>query len=218
MDKEQTKELLNSLRIIIVGIFFWVLKPRYFTAIFLSGDNFFNVFGFEIIGTILVLIGVMIIFRSYPFAYSLISSIYIIFIFVINILDFILYGSYGYRAFQEYSFFFTSIMLVFISKLMQDGLRHFGSTELARKWSSFAIIIFFGFTVPNYTYLTLKNLGYITLNQVVINGRVFIAFLPAIAVFLFCMAYYLSYLIRSYKYLSNIQKKYNKTAKKESAE
>ena len=91
MDKEQTKELLVSLKIIIVGIFFWVLKPRYLTILFLSNNNFFNMFGFEIIGTILVLIGVMIIFRSYPFAYSLVSSMYIVFIFIINILDFILY-------------------------------------------------------------------------------------------------------------------------------
>ena len=111
MDKEQTKELLVSLKIIIVGIFFWVLKPRYLTILFLSNNNFFNMFGFEIIGTILVLIGVMIIFRSYPFAYSLVSSMYIVFIFIINILDFILYENFGYRAFQEYSVFFTSIML-----------------------------------------------------------------------------------------------------------
>jgi len=214
VDKEQTKELLVSLKIIIVGIFFWVLKPRYLTILFLSNNNFFNMFGFEIIGTILVLIGVMIIFRSYPFAYSLVSSMYIVFIFIINILDFILYENFGYRAFQEYSVFFTSIMLVFISKLMQDGLRHFGSTELARKWSSFASIIFFGFSLPAFTFLTLKNLGYVTLNLINIDGTVFIRLLPVVIVLSFCMIYYMYYLVRSFKYLSNIQKKYLKKCEK----
>lgn len=212
LDKEQTKELSAALKLIIVGIFFWILKPRLITRFFLPADNFFNIFGIEILGTILVLIGVMIIFRSYPFAYSLISSLYIIFIFLINVLEFFMYDNFGYRMFQSYTPFFTSIMLFFVSKLMQDALRHFGSTELARKWSGFAIIIIFGFTIPNYTWLTLKNLGYINFTGIDINGKIFISMLPVLIVVIFCMIYYSYYLIRSFNYLSGIQKKYNKKA------
>lgn len=201
------------MRLIIVGIFFWVLKPRYITSFFLPPDNFLNMFGFEIIGTILVLIGILIIFRVYPFAYSIISSVYILFILLINILDFFLYNNADFKKFQEYSVFFTSIMLIFISKLVQDGLRHFGSSELARKWSGFAIIIFFGISIPSYTYLTLKNLGCISFSFHTITKNMILGFLPVGIVALFCMAYYLIYLAKSLKYLSSIQKKYNEAKK-----
>lgn len=206
------------MRLIIVGIFFWIIKPRYLTNIIFDETNFFNVFGFEIIGTILVLIGVAIIFRVYPFAYSIISGIYILFILAINILDFFLYNNPSYKAFQEYSIFFTSIMLIFITKLIQDGLRHFGSTDLARKWSSFAIIISVGFTIPYYIFLTLKNYGFITFHIPSISGKMFLHLAPVIVVLLFCFGYYMYYLVKSINYLTAIQKKYlaSKSTKKSS--
>ena len=79
MDKEQSKELLNAFKLIIVGIFFWILKPKMITLFFFTDSHFLNTFPFEIIGTIGILIGILLIFRTYPFAYSLVSAVYIFF-------------------------------------------------------------------------------------------------------------------------------------------
>ncbi len=210
MDKEQSKDLLWPLRIIIVGIFFWVIKPRYLTILFLPADNFFNVFGLEIIGTILVLIGVFIIYRIYPFPFTMISTVYIVFLLLYNISE-LIFGRYNFFiTLKLYSPFFISIMLVFVSKIIQDGLRHFGSTELSRKWSYFAIITFFGFSVPYYVFVSMSVLGFCRFDDFYnykITSNSVLLFLPVLIAFAFFLIYFVYYLIVSYKYLVGIQKK-----------
>lgn len=210
MDKEQTKELLLSLRLIIVGTFFWLLKPKFFLSFFLRCDSLCSILGLEIVGTILILIAILIIFFVFPFTYSLISCVYIIFVLVLDVLDFFLYRNPHYQLVQRYSLFFMALMLFFVAKLMQEGLRHFGSTGLSRKWADFSLWIFFGFCIPDYILVTLYNFGLLTLPSGKTLQDVTLMLSPVIIITAFCLLYYICFLVKSFQYLSSIQKKYNK--------
>ena len=194
------------LKIILVGIFFWVIKVRYFTFFWLSPYDILNLFGFEIVGTILILIGILVIHRVYPFVYSSIAIILNILILIINILDFFLFRFKIFREIQQYTPFLMSLMLIFVSKLMENGLRYFGSNELADKWRNIGIIIFFGFSIPFYTYVSLNVCGFIAYDVFQFSPKILFLFLPLLLTFLFLFFYYIHALFFTFRFLQKVQK------------
>jgi hypothetical protein len=209
LDKNQTKELINSFKLILIGIFFWVIKVRYFTF-WLSKYNVLNIVGLEIIGTILIFIGLIIIHRVYPFPHSIAAVILNIIILVINILDFFLFKYKLFRYMQEYTPFIMSLELIIISKLMELGLRYFENSELSKKWRNIDIIIFFGFSIPYYTYTSLNLCGFIRYEIFVFSPKLIILFLPLIITLFSFFIYYIHTLILSLNYLSKKQKETDK--------
>jgi hypothetical protein len=201
LDKNQTQELIFSLQIILVGIFFWVIKVRYFTFFWLPRLHFLNVFGLEIIGKILIMIGILIIHRVYPFAYSYIAILLNAFILILNLLDFFLFRYKLFREIQEYTPFIMSLMLVFISKIMESGTRYFGSTNLPDKWKHIGVITFFGFSLPYYLYISMSLCGFITYDTIQVSMKIITLFLPLILTLLFLFFYYLNTLVITFKFL-----------------
>lgn len=165
-----------------------------------------NLFGFEIIGTILILIGIIVIHRVYPFVYSSIAIILNILILIINILDFFLFKYKIFRDMQQYTPFLMSLMLILASKLMESGLRYFGSSELAEKWRNIGVIIFFGFSIPYYTYVSLNVCGFIAYDVFEFNAKILFLFLPLILTMLFLFFYFIHALFLSLRFLQKVQK------------
>ncbi|OHD10642.1 MAG: hypothetical protein A2086_01930 [Spirochaetes bacterium GWD1_27_9] len=213
MDKNITKEFVFSLKIILIGIFFWVIKVKYFTFFWLPEFHLLNVFGFEIIGTILIIIGITIIHRVYPFAYSFFAIGLVYVILIINILDFVLFRFRIYRDIQQYTPFIMSIMLVLIAKLLESGLKYFGNKELSRKWKYLAIILFSGFSMPFYIYTSLNICGFITYEGFQITTKIILIFLPIILSLTFFFIFYLVILIQSFNFLAKVQKQNNEQIK-----
>lgn len=213
MDKTQTKEFVFSLKLILIGIFFWIIKVRYFTFFWLPEFHFLNVFGLEIIGTVLILIGITIIHRIYPFAYAMVANVLIYIILAINILDFFLFRFKLYREIQQYTPFLMSIVLIVIAKLLEYGIKYFGNKDLARKWKYLAFIIFFGFSIPFYSYVSFNIAGFIKYQGVMITPKIVLILLPIVISLLFCFFYYIRILVMSFKYLGNIQKTGNEEKK-----
>jgi hypothetical protein len=207
LDKNQTQELIFSLRIILVGILFWVIKVRYFTFFWLPQYHFLNVFGLEIVGTVLILAGILIIHRVYPFAYSYIAILLILLILVINILDFFLFRYKVFREIQEYTPFVMSLMLVFVSKIMESGTRYFnGQQNLPEKWKHIAVIIFFGFSIPYYTYVSSKLCGFIRYDMIEVETKFVLLFIPLISSLLFFFFYYLHTIVITFKFLYRVKR------------
>jgi hypothetical protein len=206
LDKNQTKELAFSLMIIIIGIIFWLVKIRYFTFFWLPELHPLNVFGLEIIGTILILIGIIIIFRVYPFPYSYPSLVLIVFILVTNILDFIFYRYKIYRDIQQYSPVLIFLMLILISKLMESGLRYFGNKELSKEWKYLAIIILYGFTMPYYIFVSMNLCRFITYEGFKITLKFVLIFLPIAISIISISIYYIRVIILSFGFLLKIHK------------
>lgn len=205
LDKNQTKELINSFKLILLGIFFWLIKIRYITFFLLPEYHFLNVIGLEIVGTILIMIGILIIHRVYPFVFSLPAILLIFIIFTFNVLDFFLFRFKLYRTFQQYIPFVMSLMLMIISKLMESGIRYFGNIDLSKKWRYIAIIIFYGFSVPFYIFVSLNILGYIEYDFFQFRPKVFLLFSPVIILIIYLIIYYLVTIISSLRFLSKIQ-------------
>ncbi len=206
LDKNQTKELAFSLKIILVGIFFWVIKVRYFTFFWLSRFHLLNLFGYEIVGTILILIGILIIHRVYPFVSSSIAILLTILVLIIHVLDFFLFKYKIYRAIQQYTPILMSLILFIVSKLMERGLHYFGSIELAEKWRNIGIIIFFGFSIPFYTYVSLNVCGFIAYDVFQYSAKFFLLFLPLFLTILYLFFYYIHALFLSFRFLQKVQK------------
>jgi hypothetical protein len=207
VDKNQTQELIFSLRIILVGILFWVIKVRYFTFFWLPRLHFLNVFGLEIVGSVLILIGIMIIHRVYPFAYSYIAILLILLILVINILDFFFFRFRVFREIQEYTPFVMSLMLVFVAKIMESGTRYFGDQNLPEKWKHISVIIFFGFSIPYYTYVSANLCGFIKYDMISIEAKFVALFLPLLLTLLFFFFYYLHTIVITFKFLYDVKRK-----------
>ncbi len=53
-----------------------------------------------------------------------------------NILEFFLFKYKIFRELQTYTPFLMSLMLIFVSKLMENGLHYFGSNDLAIEWKN----------------------------------------------------------------------------------
>ena len=192
--------------LMIVGILFWVIKTRYFTFFWLPELHFLNAIGVEIIGSILIFIGVLIIYRVYPFPYSMVALIIIILIIIFNILEFFLIR---YKLFREIMQFFPvllSIMLLLISKLMESGLRYFGNRELSKEWRYLAIIILYGFSLPFYIYVSMKTCGFITYEGVKISIKILLIFLPILIAALSISVYYLRIIIITFSFLLKVRK------------
>lgn len=213
MDKTQTKEFVFSLRLILVGIFFWIIKIRYFTFFWLPEFHFLNVFGLEVVGTILILIGITIINRVYPFAYAMLANFLIYIILILNILDFFLFRFWLYRELQQYVPFVMSILLIVIAKLLESGIKYFGNKDLSRKWKYLAVIIFFGFSIPFYSYVTLNIVGVITYEGFALTLKVILMFIPIVLSLIFFFLYYIHILLKSFQYLANVEKNGLKTDK-----
>lgn len=206
MDKERSRDVIMSFRLIIVGIFFWIIKVKYITQYFLPENHFFNSVGLEIVGTIMILVGITCIRRLYPFAFAMISQVYIIFIALFHTLHLFLYKNSIFAAIYNYNFFLTTIMLFFIAKLFQNGLRYFGGSELSRKWKYFAIIIFSGLIIPIYLFTTLYICGFITFKGFQFNSPIILLFIPFLLAILSIALFYLKYLVKSFNFLSAIEK------------
>jgi len=206
LDKTQTKEFVFSLKLILVGIFFWIIKVRYFTFFWLPEFHFLNVFGLEIVGTILILIAITIINRVYPFAYAMLANLMIYLILVINILDFFLFRFRIYRELQQYTPFLMSILLIVIAKLLESGIKYFGNKELSKNWKYLSVIIFFGFSIPFYSYVTLNIAGFITYKGFTLSPKIVLIFSPIVLSLIFFFLYYIRILVKSFKYLASVQK------------
>lgn len=107
---------------------------------------------------------------------------------------------------QLYTPFLMSLMLIFVSRLMVNGLHYFGSNELAEKWSHIGIIIFFGFSIPYYTYVSLNVCGFIAYDVFQISPKIIILFLPLLVTLLFLFFYYIHTLFLSFRFLQKVQK------------
>ncbi len=105
-----------------------------------------------------------------------------------------------------YTPFLMSLMLIFVSKLMESGLHYFGSNELAIKWKNSGVIIFFGFSIPFYTYASLNVCGFIAYDVFQFNAKVLLLFLPLILTIIILFFYYLHTLILSFRFLQNVKK------------
>jgi hypothetical protein len=206
LDKNQTKELAFSFMLMIIGIIFWVIKIRYFTFFWLPEFHFLNVFGLEIIGTILILSGMTIVYRVYPFPYSFIGLILIVIILVSNVLDFILFRYKLFREIQQFSPVLVSLMLILISKLMESGLKYFENRELSKEWKYLAIIILYGFTIPYYCYMSMNLCGFITYEGFKITIKILLIFLPILIALLSISIYYLRVIIQTFRFLLKIHK------------
>lgn len=206
MEKNQTKELVYSMILIIIGILFWIIKIRYFTYFFLPSQHFLNKFGYEIIGTILILIGIVIIKRIYPFVFSIIAEILIYIILILNFLEFFLHDLQIFKEITAYLPFIMSLELFFVSKIFETGLRYFGNIDLSKKWKYFSIIIFFGFSIPYYLFTSLILCGLLKYESFKFTKKMIGLFTPLIFVLSFFFLYYLNYLIKSLKFLLKINK------------
>ncbi|MBN2546435.1 MAG: hypothetical protein JXB50_11610 [Spirochaetes bacterium] len=209
MDKTETQELMFSLKLILIGVFFWVIKVKYFTFFWLSENYFLNVIGLEIIGTILILIGIIIIHRVYPFAYSSLAILLnwlILGINLIEILNFFLFKNYYIFLLNKYTPFIMSLMLFVISKLLKSGTKYFGNLELSKKWEYIGIVIFFGFSIPYYIFISLEICGYISVDSIKLTRKFILFFLPLTVIVLSFFFYYLHAIIMSFKFLLNIKK------------
>ena len=80
----------------------------------------------------------------------------------------------------------------------------------SQKWSKFAVIIMFGFTIPYYSWTTVNIMNFVTYSKISFNGKIFIAMLPVFLIIFYSMIYYLYFLILSFNHLSSVQKKFNK--------
>lgn len=209
MDKEQTKDLLRTLHLILIGTFFWLIRPNIVSSFFTSVNYPFQLFcGLEIIGTVLILIATLIVFFVFPFQYSLISVIVSFSILVLNVLDFFLYKNPVMQVIHSYLPVLMSVMLHFASRLMQVGMRHFGAIQLSRTWKTFSVLIIFAFSVPYYIFITAKYCNLIVFPTGDVLQTFLAAMIPAIVLVTFCFTYYGLTLVKSIKYLLQIQKRY----------
>lgn len=206
MDKNQTKELINSFKLILIGIIFWVVKPRYVTYFLLDEFNILNIFGFEIIGTILIMIGLIISRRIYPFIYLFIAEILIYVIFILNLLEFFLFKYKIFQEIQSFLPFLMSLSLIFISKILENGLKYFKNVELSRKWKYLSVIILFGITIPYYLFNTFRICGFIKFNNIEITSKILLFSIPAFFTVIVLFLLYLRYLILSFRYLVRLKK------------
>ena len=179
------------------------------THFLLKDNHFLNLFGFEIIGTILILIGLIITRRIYPFIFTFFAELLTYVILIMNILNFIFYKNYTYQQIQYYSPFVMSLSILLISKILENGLRYFGNVELARKWRYFSIIIFFGFSLQYYLYTSLYICGFIRLEHITLNLKLILLFLPFGLLIIFFFLYYLWHIILSFKFLLKTQSEYD---------
>ena len=205
MDKNQTKELLLSLKLILVGIAFWIIRPRYFLFFLIKQETIFNTVVFVIIGTIIIIVALTMIHRVYPFAHTILALILSYFLLIVNILYVFLYRNEYYRAFSLYIPFIISIVLILISKILESGLRYFRNRELSRKWRYFVFIIFFGVSIPLYLFISLKIFGIISFNKIEIDTKAVLIFLPIAITILILVLYYIIILIKSFNFLSKIK-------------
>lgn len=214
MDKDRTKELLFAFRVIIVGIFFWIFQFKYFTIFIFPSDHILNSISLELFGSVLIFLGVFFIRRYYPFAFTFISEIYIVMIIIYQVLELFFIYHPLFQILQKFTPFFMSIMLFFIAKLLQNGIKYFGGGQLAKQWSYFAVIIFFGFSIPYYTYALFNVCGFLKFQRYEISSSLIILAIPLLLLFLFMIAYYLLYLIKSFKFLLIADSEYKKKDKK----
>lgn len=209
MDKEQTKDLLHTLQLILIGTFFWLIRPNVISSFLVSVNHPFQLFcGLEIIGSVLIFIATLIVFFVFPFQYSMISMIVSFSILVLNILDFFMYKNSVMQVIHSYLPVLMSVMLHFASRLMQVGMRHFGAMQLSRTWKTFSVLIIFSFSVPYYIFITAKYFDLIVFPTGDVLQTFLAAMIPAIILVAFCFIYYAVILIKSIRYLSQIQKRY----------
>lgn len=209
MDKEQTKDLLHTLQLILIGTFFWLIRPNVISSFLVSVNHPFQLFcGLEIIGSVLIFIATLIVFFVFPFQYSMISMIVSFSILILNILDFFMYKNSVMQVIHSYLPVLMSVMLHFASRLMQVGMRHFGAMQLSRTWKTFSVLIIFSFSVPYYIFITAKYFDLIVFPTGDVLQTFLAAMIPAIILVAFCFIYYAVILIKSIRYLSQIQKRY----------
>lgn len=214
MDKEQTKDLLRALKLILIGTFFWLIRPNIIASFFVKVNHPFQLFyGLEIVGSVLIFIATLIVFFVFPFQYSMISVVVSLSILILNILDFFLYKNPIMQIIHSYLPLLMSIMLHFAARLMQVGMRHFGATHLSRTWKTFSLQIIFAFSLPYYIFITGKHFNLITVATGEVLRDFIIAMIPAIILLAFCFIYYTIVLVKSIKHLSQIQNRYKTKCK-----
>jgi hypothetical protein len=106
-----------------------------------------------------------------------------------------------------------SLMLVIISKLLESGIRYFGDSDLSKKWRYIAVVIFYGFSIPYYIYVSMDLCGFIKPNIFEYRPLVLVLFSPVILTILYLFIYYIHTLIISANFLNKIQIKYRQNNK-----
>lgn len=209
MDKEQTKDLLHALQLVLIGTFFWLIRPNIIASFFVSVNHPFQLFcGLEIIGSVLIFIATIIVFFNFPFQYSLISLIVSASILILNILDLFIYKNPVMQVIHSYFPVMMSVMLHFAARLMQVGMWYFGATKLSRTWKTFSVLIIFSFSLPYYIFITANHFNLITFPTGEVLRNFLVAMIPAMILIAFCFIYYSVILIKSIRYLSQIQKRH----------
>lgn len=209
MDRTETKILVNSLKLIVIGIFFWILKIKYITLFFFPKSYVLNQIGFEIIGTILILTGLFIIHRVYPFAYSSFAILlcwFIAFINIIEILNYFIIKSYYIYILNKYLPFLMSLLLFLIARLLKSAVKYFGDLNLSKKWDAISLVILFGFSIPYYAFTSLEIYGFLSLEKARFGKAFFLLFTPLFIIILYLFFYYIYTLANTFKFLNHITK------------
>lgn len=213
MDKSETDIFLRSLKLILIGIFFWIIKIKYFTIFLFPKGFILNELGVELIGTIIILLGLLIINRVYPFVYSSFALFLCCFIGCINLLEIFNYffiKSYHLYILNKYIPFFMSILLFFIAKLLKIGIKYFGNIELSKKWETIGVVILFGFSIPYYAFVSLEIKGFLMFEKAVFDKTFFLLFLPLFFVIITLFFYFITTLVKTFKFLDSIKSEYEK--------
>ncbi len=206
MDKNRTQELIVSSRLILIGMIFWVIKLQYFTFFWLPENAFFANIGFEILGTIVILTGIIIIYRIYPFIDSIIAKYMLIAILLLNAVQFFLYNNIVFRQIHSFVPVMMSLVLFIITKLMKHSLRYFSNDELSAKWDMLGNTIFFGFSIPFYIFIAAHICNLIKYDTILKpTVKILFLFIPIGIIILIFFIYFIRILFSTLKFL-NLQK------------
>jgi hypothetical protein len=189
----------------LTGVFFWIIRLRYFTFFWLQEYPILNVVSFHIVGTVLILIGLFIIQRVYPFPHTIFGIILAVIILAVNVLDFFLYNNELYQDIHQFYLVALSLVLLVITKLIETGLRYFGNDELSRKWHNLLYILFFGFTIPLYGIALLTVCDLFHTEKFTLSLQLILIAIPLAVTLLIFFTYYLVILVRSFNFLLRVQ-------------
>lgn len=128
-------------------------------------------------------------------------------ILIMNVLNFFLYNLEIFKRMQLYTPFLMSLMLMFIAKLMVNALIYFGNSELSYKWKYIGEIIFYGFSLPYYTLVSIKVCGIVSFKLNSITPGLIVLFLPLVFIVLSLLIYYLHTLVLTFRFLLKLQEK-----------
>ncbi len=206
MEKNRTHELILSSKLILIGLILWVIKVQYFTFFWIPESDLFANIGLEILGTSLILVGIFIISRVYPFIDAVIAKYILFVVLVLNVLNFFLYSFPVFKEIHSFAPVLMSLVVVTITKLMKHSLNYFSNSELASKWDIFGNITFFGFTLPFYLFISAHICSLIEYERFMkLNLKVLLLFIPYGILVAGFFIYFITVLFDTLKFLNKIK-------------